>query len=204
MRHRRLPLVLLGPLLALSAIAAACGDESSGPSPLGARRSDDGGATDLTIEASTADREANEVTFRGTLSSTAPVEFGGPYMDANYCRYTVTLKNIEIDVVVADGRLVASTVKNQMAEAFVGTCGSQQPTIKTNLHTYALSSAVTSTSGGFRAEYLYASGNEPKATLVIDLAPTTTGYTASATWHRNDIVKPFDWTVTATIPIAQE
>lgn len=185
------------------ALATACGDESSGPSPLGNRTPRDGG-TELTIEASTADREANEDVFRGTLSSTAPVTFGGPYMDASYCRYSVTLKNIELDMVVADGKLVASTVKNQMAEAFVGTCGSQQPTIKTNLHTYALSSAVTSTSGGFRAEYLYASGNEPKATLVIDLAPTTTGYTASATWHRNDIGKPFDWTVTATVPVAQQ
>ena len=201
MRHRRLWFVLLG--LAPAALALACGSETAGPAPLGNRTPRDGG-TELTIEASTADREADEVAFRGTLSSTAPVDFGGPYMDANYCRYRVTLKNIELDMVVADGKLVGSTVKNQMAEEFVGTCGSQQPTIKTNLHTYALSSAVTATNGGFRAEYLYASGNEPKASLVIDLTPTTTGYTAAATWHRNDIAKPFDWTVTGTIPLARE
>lgn len=197
--------MFLGPSLVALALATACGDEPSGPAPLGNRTPRDGGpATDLTIEASTADPDAGETAYRGRLSSTAAVTFGGPYMDANYCRYSVTLKNIEIDMVVADGKLVASTVKNQMEEAFVGTCGSTQPTIKTNLHSYALSSAVTATNGGFRAEYLYASGNEPKATLVIDLAPTTTGYTAAATWHRNDIGKPFDWTVTGTIPLAQE
>ena len=187
-------------------LVACGGDSSSDPAPLGTGSARDSGAgtTDLILEASLADTGAGDLAFHGTLASTATVAFGGSYMDANYCKYSVTLKNVSVDLVVQGGQLVASAVKNQMVEAIVGTCNSNQPTIPTNLQTFALSTAATSTSGGFHAEYLSASGNQPKESLVVDLVKDGTGYTASATWHRIDLGKPFDWTVTGTILVTPE
>lgn len=199
-RHRRLSLsVLVGPWLAAWAVLACGGDSASGPAPLGTGSTRDAGTgtTDLTLEASTLDAAGGELAFSGTLAATGAVPFGGNYADASNCTYTVTLKNVTIDLVVQDGQLVASAVHDQMVETTIGVCwyAAQDP----NAQTFQLATAVASTSGGFHAEYLGASGNTPKASLVVDLTRDGDGYSASATWHRTDLGKPFDWTVTGTI-----
>ena len=188
--------------LAASLLLACGSDSSTDPAPLGTNTARDGGtgSTDLTLEASLADTGAGELAFHGTLAATATVTFGGSYADVSYCKYTVTLKNVSIDLVVQGNTLVASTVKDRMVETVVGSCGSTaQPD---NAQVFALSKEATATSsGGFHAEYLDASGNRPQESLVIDLTKTADGYSASATWHRTDIFHPFDWTVTGTIAL---
>lgn len=197
--------LLAGASLAASLLLACSGDSPPDPAPLGTGVTRDGGpgSTDLTLEASLADTGAGELSFHGTLAATATVSFGGSYADVSYCKYTVVLKNVGIDLVVQGNDLVASTVKDLMVETVVGTCGT--PAQPDNAQVFALSKEATATSsGGFHAEYLNASGNQPKESLVVDLTKTDEGYSASATWHRTDIFHPFDWTVTGTIAVTAE
>ena len=200
--HRAGLCLLVGSWLAAAALLACSNDATSDPAPLGTGTARDAGTTDLVLEASVADAAPGELAFHGTLAATATVSFGGNYADASYCKYTVTLKNVTIDLLVQGDQLVASTVKDQMVEAIVGTCSS--PSIATNTQTFALATAATATGGGFHSTYLGASGNQPRESLVVDLTRNGTGYIASATWHRIDLFPPFDWTVTATIPIAPQ
>ncbi len=200
--HRAGLCLLVGSLLAAAALLACGEDATSGPAPLGTGTARDSGegTTDLTLEASVADTGAGEIAFHGTLAATAPVTFGGSYADTSYCTYTVTLQNVSIDLVVQGNELVASAVKDLMVETVVGSCGS--PAQPNNAQIFALSATPLATgSGGFHAEYLNASGNQPKESLVIDLTKTSAGYSASATWHRTDIFHPFDWTVSGSIPV---
>lgn len=188
-------------LLGASAVGAvvACSDDSAGPPVLGGSATARDAATtnDTTLEASVV--EADTTSYVGELDASAAVKFGGDYADASHCNYTVTLEDIRVELVTANGDLAASTVRDTMVEATVGSCPyAPQPA---SAQSYALSAATT-TDRGFHAEYLAASGNQPKGTLVVDLTKSGAGFAAAATWHRTDIGKPFDWTVTATVAVA--
>ena len=131
-------------------------------------------------------------TYEGTLAATSKVPFGG----GTDCSYTVTLKNVAVDMTVAGtGEVTAATVKDTMIEE---TPRCATPTIKPNDQVFDLKSA-TKTDAGMRLVFTGAKTNQPVTALTADVAETTTGYVASLVWKRTDAKPSLNWTVTATI-----
>lgn len=141
---------------------------------------------------------AKATPYRGTLSATQPVTFGG----SPFCLYTITLQQLSIDLdVVASGQPTSGRVQALNVEGTDAACpnGVIPPTIAN----YTLSSSTTG-AGGRMLTFEGAASNNPPASLVALLTPTGTQYTAMLTFHRTNQTPPLDWTVQTTIVLSPQ
>jgi hypothetical protein len=160
--------------LALSCLAA-CGQVAKQPGP-------DAGI-DAGIDAAMA------TPYTGMLSQTTPVMFGG----TPYCNYTITLKQIAIDLdILPNGRASSGHVQALNVEATDATC--PNPVFPPTIANYTLSSSSTGASGT-TLMFEGATGNAPMASLVGSLTPSGGQYATVLTFPRTDQMAPLAWTV---------
>ena len=123
---------------------------------------------------------------------------GGP---KNFCTYTITLKQLEIDLDILPSKQVTSgRVQTLNVETTDASC--PYPVIPANIASYTLASS-TPLGGGESLVFQGAPDNAPTASLVATLAPAGTGYTAALTFHRTDTPEAaLTWTVATTVTLA--
>ena len=135
-------------------------------------------------------------TFVGTLDATPPVPFGG----APYCKYTVTMKNIDIEVsIVPGGQVIGATVKNTRVEATVPPC--TFPPSNPSDQSFAFTTLTQLPNGDELAFSGARPRTTPATTLTLDITPAGTTYKATAHWHRTDQDTILDWTVSSTVTL---
>jgi hypothetical protein len=133
------------------------------------------------------------IPFRGTLAQTPAVAFGG----APYCNYTITLKQLEIDLdLLPSGQVTTGRVQALNVEATDANC--PYLPIPPNIASYTLQSAVPAGTAT-RLTFQGATGNVPAASL----SPSGGAYSAMLTFHRTDQGPPFDWIVNATLTVVR-
>jgi hypothetical protein len=166
-------------ILAVALVAGACGEVTSGPPG-------DGSPPDGN-------------SYKGTMSQTQPVMFGGG--PKNFCKYTITLKQLEIDLAILPSKQVSSgRVQDLNVETTDASC--PNAVIPANIASYTLVSS-TPLGGGESLVFQGGPNNAPAASLVATLAPAGSGYTATLTFHRTDTPEAvLAWTVTATITLS--
>lgn len=203
--------VAVGALVTCALFVGACGspDQESPPPLQGAptrtpgRTSEDASITDAgTSDSGETTIDANKppqtVNWSGQLAASPTVAFGG----VQYCKYSVTMKNIFVDMLVDDaGSATNGVVQAVMEEKIVSDCGTATPK-PANTHTYTQTKPATSSGGSLRIEFQPSAKNSPKATLVFDgTFANATELDGKLTWHRIDIdsAPELSWTVTATV-----
>ena len=205
-------LVVLSVFAAGAVMAAACGgsDAGDGPPPLptGSSSTRDAGprdtGTDFTLDAMPApEASAGATTYKGKLDSTNAVKFGGKSGDTVYCEYTLTLKDIEVEIAALEsGDVIGATVKDLVVEAVVPPC--PHPPMEQSTQRFALTT-VTKTESGTTLAFEGATSNQPKTSLVIDLTPSgAVAFEAAARWKRIDLGPPFDWEVKAKVTLVPQ
>ncbi len=136
--------------------------------------------------------------YEGTLATSSTVDFGG----SPYCRYSVTLKTILVDVKFkVDGSFDSATAHDVMNEAVVGSC--PYPAQAASNQTFT-SNGATLAAGNYHITFDGSKDNRPATSLVVDLVKTASGFTANATWTRTDQKAPLAWTVKATTPMVMK
>lgn len=139
------------------------------------------------------------IPFKGTMAQTTPVAFGGTFNNIPYCNYTITLRQLEIDLgILTSGQVTTGRVQALNVEATDATC--TQPVIPANIASYTLQSATPS-GNTIRLVFQGAAGNAPAASLIATLTPSGAAYSAALTFHRTDLGPPFDWIVNATLSV---
>ncbi len=201
-------LVIAGAFVAGVAVNAACSssDDGAGPPPLStggssssrdAGRRDSGGGSEGDA-LSPADAGAGATTYKGTLAETKTVTFGGE----PFCEYTMTLKDVEIEIAALDsGDVIGAAVKDTAVETSVPPC--PHPPMATSMQRFALTT-VTKTASGATLAFEGASTNRPETSLVIDLTRVGVTYEASVGWKRSDQTPPLVWEVTAKVTLAAQ
>ncbi len=200
-------------LLALGVGAVpACGgggaEPSDGPPPLAtsaASAGDDGGGTPspeagAPVDAAPIDAGSDSVRWTGSLAASKTVDFGG----SPYCKYRVTLQQIEVDLTMTKaGAVVTGKVKNLAVEAVVPPCS--YPPQDPSLHEYSLAAAKPGANGAVHLDFAPFASNHPKASLALDGPLVGSSSTANATleWHRTDQPSPLDWRVTVSVPLVR-
>jgi len=168
---------------AIAACAAACGSV----------------AQDQVDAAVSVDaRPGTLVGYVGHVDLVPPVPFG--HMP-DTCDYTMTFKQLDVTLMLTGDTPTAGHVQNLNVEATVGACPyAPAPNV---ISSYTFDSAKPGPSGlvlTFQADRT----NATKASLVVTLVKTMTGYTAKLTFHRTDIGTPFDWTVATDVALAPQ
>lgn len=138
--------------------------------------------------------------YTGATPATLAMMFGG----TPYCMYTITLKmlDVELGILPSTKQVITGHVQDLNVEAVVPTMppctfGPADPTIANYNFT-----AATPTSSGMTLTFQGVAGNAPTATLLIDLAPVGSMYTAALHFHRSDEPSPLDWSVMVTLPLS--
>lgn len=197
-------------VLGLGMVAASldgCGSDSTAssappPLPTGGRVVRDAGVPEAAppsvVDASpvVVDAGVQARHFTGMLAMTATTGFGG----SPYCKYTITLKQIAVDVVLnAAGDVASASVTDLAVEADVQPCPNppQDPAI----HKYSLASSLRLPAGGLHLELAPDPANHPTASLVLEGDFSGDHVSASLEWHRTDQDPPLDWRVTTTVPL---
>ena len=177
--------------LAIAWLLAACGTVNN-PGP-----TIDGGGPGPGSDATTADDAAMPITYRGSAAQTAAFPFGG----TPYCNYTETLKQLEVELLIAmSGSVVSGEARNLNVEGIVGSC--PNGVIPATQANYTLQSA-TPTATGAHLVFRGASSNNPGVSLVGELKRTGSTYAVDLTFHRGDQPDPLlAWTVTASLPLS--
>lgn len=195
----------VGGLLAFAVLAGACG--SSGPEeppefknpPV--RDTKDASGTDASDTgapdggtASDSDTTNQVTKWRGSLSASPTVQFGGK---DGFCLYNVAMKDVQVDLYMDNaGNGIDGTVTSVMEEQTVGTC-SFKP-LGSIPHTYTMRES-TSDGSTLRVEFDRAPDNEPKATLVFEGTFNDSELNGTLTWRRFDALEQFNWTIDATL-----
>ena len=201
-------IAILGAFMAAAVVSAACSgtDDGNGPPPLSTGSSstrdagprDTGSASDAMVDVETS---AGATTYKGTLDTTKAVPFGG----TPYCAYTITLKDIEIEIAALEsGDVIGAAVKNLAVEGTPQTdppCPHQP--MAPSMQRFALTT-VTKTASGATLAFEGASTNRPETSLVIDLTRVGVTYEASAGWKRSDQTPPLVWEVRAKLTLAAQ
>ncbi len=185
-------------ILAVALLAGACGkvaDKSAADASVG---DGPGPGSDGSVPGA--------VTWVGQLAQSPTVTFGGPSGQNNFCTYTITLKQIDVQLaILPSGQVSSGQVQDLNMEAVVPTMPpcSAGP-IPPNIATYKLATAMPST-GGMTLTFQGGATNMPPATLVIELTQASSLYSAKLTFHRNDGLQAvLEWTVTTTVPLAPQ
>lgn len=206
MRSARLllpALVALG-LVGLASATDACSSDPTTasvppPLPTGKPISRDASVVDAAVppvDASPIDAGSQARHFTGTLATTPASGFGG----SPYCKYTITLKQISVDITLTGaGNVAAASVTDLAVEADVPPCPNppQEPVI----HTFTLASSLKLPSGGLHLELAPDPANRPAASLVLEGDFSGDHVSASLEWHRTDQQPPLDWRVTTSVPL---
>ena len=162
--------------LALASLAA-CGKVSSADAP---------------------DAAAMTIAYQGTLGQTTPKPFGG----APFCNYTITLKQLEIDLaILPPGQATSGRIQALNVEATDAAC--THDIIPATIANYTLSSSSVG-AGTTTLTFAGAAGNAPMASLVVSLTPSGSAYNAVLTFHRTDIAPPLDWMVQTTLLLSPQ
>ncbi len=137
---------------------------------------------------------APDATWTGTLAKSNAVGFGG----SPYCDYRTHLEDVTVRVTVAaDGTVKSADVTAMAIEE--GLNGCPNAPIAPNRHDYALTTPATAT---FNVES--AAQSLPRAKMSAQLTAQGTNGSIALTWHRDDIDAPFDWTLSATVPLQKQ
>jgi hypothetical protein len=186
---------MLWKFLAVAMLMAACGTVASTPA--------DGGP----------DAVPGAVTWRNQPGDVPAVTFGGASAGgAMYCNYTITLKQLDVQLtILPSGQVTSGRVQDLNVEAVVPSSPpttpfvctpTEPPPIAPNIAMYQLATAAA-TAGGLTLTFQGGASNSPPATLVIVLTKVSSLYSAKLTFHRNDGLDPvFEWTITTTVPLA--
>jgi hypothetical protein len=176
-------------LVAVAMLVGACGTVA-------------GKSTDAGVgEIGGPDAAAGPVTWRNQPADLPGVMFGGTAANGvTYCKYTITLKQLDVQLTIApSGQVTSGHVQDLNLEAAIQPC-SNDP-IAPNIATYELATA-TATTGGTTLTFQGGATNMPPATLTVMLAKVNSLYTANLTFHRNDGLDPvFEWMVTTMPPV---
>ena len=199
------PALAAGSVMAALVAVGACSSpdiEGSGPPPIPAT----GKLRDAGRETTEESRDTGATppppapgayTYRAEVTETPPVKFGGD----PFCEYTITLKDIVLEVAALDsGEVVSATEQHDAVEKTVTSCS--QPTIPINRHSYTLLRTKPD-AGSTELEFSAGSSNKPKTSLVVELARSADGFVATATWKRIDIGPPLDWQVKLTMTLTR-
>lgn len=134
-------------------------------------------------------------TLSGGVASVPPVTFGGP----PFCMYTVTLKQLSLEIDLRGGQAVAARTQHLGVEETVPPCTfePQPPSISR----YTLDSATGS------AERLTLTmrgdpANAPTTSLTIELTSVGDAHEATLGWKRIDQGPPLDWAVIAKLTLS--
>jgi hypothetical protein len=190
-------------LLAVAMLAGACGTVANQTADAAVG---DGPAPDMAPGA---------VTWRNQPSDVPAVTFGGTAADGTqYCKYTITLKQVDLQLtMLPSGQVTSGHIQDLNVEAVVPSmppttpfvCSETNPgSIPANIAMYQLATATAGT-GGMTLTFQGGASNAPPASLVVVLTKVSSLYSAKLTFHRNDGIDPiFEWTVTATVPLAPQ
>jgi hypothetical protein len=170
--------------LAVALCAAACGEVDKVPA-------------DAAVDAAPTPRA-----YKGTMDMLPAVTFGG----LPYCTYTITLKQLEVEIGILPSGLVATgQVQALNVEAVVPSttpnCPADFEVIPPNIATYAFESAKPSANGQ-TITFKGGAGNMPPADLTVELSSVGSAYQAKLGFHRNNVVPPLDWSVIATVSLS--
>lgn len=198
-------LVVVAAFAGAGAFSAACGstDVGEGPPPLstGSSAPRDAGPRDTgsaPVDAAVVEASAGATTYKGKLDATKAVKFGGD----PFCEYTMTLKDIEIEVAALEsGEVIGAAVKDLAVEATVPPC--PHPPMDPSMQRFALTT-VTKTASGATLAFEGAKTNQPVTSLVIDLTQVGVTYEASAGWKRTDQTPPLDWEVRTKLTLVSQ
>jgi hypothetical protein len=195
MRYRLLAVALLVAAL----LAGGCGTVTQRPADAGGG---DGPALD---------GAPGTVAWRNQPSDVPLVMFGGTSAGGiMYCNYTITLKQLDLQLaILPSGQVTSGHVQDLNVEAVVpsptlGCTATNPPPIPANIAMYQLATATAGT-GAMTLTFQGGTSNMPLATLVAVLTKVGSLYSAKLTFHRSDAPDPvFEWTVTATVPLAPQ
>ena len=124
-------------------------------------------------------------------------------MDHNFCNYTITLKMLdaELGILPSSRQVISGHVQDLNVEQIATGTPCDFGTQPDSIANYTFT-ASTPTATGMTLTFKGAPANVPSVTLLIDLAPAGTAYTATLKFHRNDQAPPLDWAVTVTLPLS--
>jgi hypothetical protein len=185
---------MLWKFLAVAMLVGACGTVASTPA--------DGGP----------DAPPGAVTWRNQPGDVPLVTFGGTSAGGtNYCKYTITLKQLDVQLtILPSGQVTSGRVQDLNVEAVIPSttpvlCTATEPMpIAPNIAMYQLATAAA-TAGGLTLTFQGGASNAPPAALVLVLTKVSSLYSAKLTFHRNDGLDPvFEWTITTTVPLAPQ
>jgi hypothetical protein len=145
---------------------------------------------------------ASSTTYQATMAMSAPpVAFGGTA--AFVCKYTMTLKQIQISLTKSPaGLIVGGSVQNGTEEKVTnpGTGATDCPYAPAGPTTQKFTFKSATPVGASTMVVMEGDAtNAPKASLAITLTPTAGSYTASARWTRTDQVPDLTWSVTTSM-----
>lgn len=141
------------------------------------------------------------VAYHGALAATTPVAFGG----SPYCDYTITLKQLTVDLVVipaASGATVqAGEVEALNVEGNDPTKCTFSPTPENIArYTFAPAAPVAATTA---MTFTGAADNAPKVTLTVQLQQAGSLYQANLGFHRTDSADVLNWSIVASVALSQ-
>lgn len=187
-------------LLAIAMLAGACGTVANQPAD------------------AAVDGAPGAVTWRNQPADVSAVTFGGPSKTGTiYCKYTITLKQLDVQLaILPSGQVTSGHVQDLNVEAVVPSmppttpfvCSATDPMpIPANIAMYQLATTTAGT-GGLTLTFQNGASNMPPAVLAIELTKVSSMYSAKLTFQRNDgndVVDPvFEWMVTTTVPLAPQ
>jgi hypothetical protein len=170
--------------LAVALCAAACGEVDRTP-------------VDAAVDASPPPRA-----YKGTMDMVPAVTFGG----LPYCTYTITLKQLEVEIGILPSGLVATgQVQDLNVEAVVPSttpnCPADFEVIPPNIATYTMQS-VTPSANGQTLTFKGGPSNMPPVDLTVELTTVGSAYQAKLGFHRNNVAAPLDWSVITTVSLS--
>jgi len=135
-------------------------------------------------------------TYQATMAMSSPVMFGGDA--AGDCKYTMTLRQIELELKTSGDRVVDGSARNMTDEKVINVCqyGPAAPT----LQKFTFKSA-TPVGASIMVVMEGDAANTPKASLAITLTPTAGAFSAASRWTRTDQVPILTWSVTTNMTL---
>jgi hypothetical protein len=185
--------------VAIAVCIAACGEVADHRTPADA-------ALDAAVDAAIPPDAPLPRKYTGGQDVVPSVTFGGPSMTIVYCMYTITLKELEIELaILPSGQVTDGRVQDLNVEAVIVSttpnCPATIGVIPQNIATYMLESTKPAP-GGQLLTFKGAPTNKPRVTLAVELAIVGSAYQAKLGFHRNDQLAPFDWSVVTTLSLS--
>ncbi|MBA3392075.1 MAG: hypothetical protein H0T89_05490 [Deltaproteobacteria bacterium] len=137
--------------------------------------------------------------YTGRLASTATFPFGGP----PYCNFSVTLKDVELDVMFRDESfVVATTLKNRMVEANVGSCPYPPGMPSNQVFEHRGGPWGANDDGNHRPILAGLDANKPETAVTAEVGgPNAPGQRANLRWARLGAEPTLTWIVTASVTL---